>query len=249
MFGVHVETIDYNLPVDAITRKPLFAFSVNRSIRENYKGPLLKTTSGVDITSENIASHVGQQINRIYDQKAKHGYVDKTCNSDTGPTLGVDEDGSYYLQFVNDTSFLVDIHGEFSDAGFMIVCSSEGFGQHKTFRTFGQTHEMSFVLGSAYMRFHSYEIPEPLSDKVFGSIDYPNQSKNGYIMGIEGGRSYLRGVRGEHGTGFSSNYNYNFFELGGFGGRIYEFVACDFSIPKASIPEIFDDWGSFYSLT
>ena len=130
MFGVHVETIDYNLPVDAITRKPLFAFSANRSIRENYKGPLLRTTNGVDITSENIASHVGQQIGRIYDQKAKHGYVDKTCDSNTGPTLGVDEDGKFYLQFTEATSFLVDIHGDFSDAGFMTVCSSEGFGQH-----------------------------------------------------------------------------------------------------------------------
>lgn len=249
MFGVHVESIDYNLPVDAITRKPLFAFSTSRAIRENYKGPLLRTSDGVDVTADNIASQVGKTINRIYDQKAKTGYADQTCDSSTGPTLNVDSDGNYYLQFTEGSSFLVGIHGDFSDAGFMIVCSSEGFGQHKTFRTFGQTHEMSFVLGSAYMRFHSYEIPEPVSDEVFGSIDYPNQSKNGYIMGIEGGRSYLRGVYGEHGTGFSASYSYNFFELGGFSGRIYEFVACDFSIPKASIPEIFDDWRSFYSLT
>ena len=76
-----------------------------------------------------------------------------------------------------------------------------------------------------------------------------NQTKNGFIMGIESGRSYLRGVKGEHGTGVSPMYSYNFFQLGGFSGRIYEFVACDFSIPKASIPEIFDNWKSFYSLT
>ena len=248
MFGVHVESIDSNLPVDAITRKPLFAFSVNRAIRENYKGPLLRTAVG-DVTVDNIASHVGKTVNRIYDQKAKYGYVDKTCDSDSGPRIDVDSDNKFFLQFTQDSSFLVDIHGDFTDAGFMIVCSSEGFGQHKTFKTFGQTHEMSFVLGSAYMRFHTYEIPEPVSDEVFGSIDYPNQTKNGFIMGIESGRSYLRGVKGEHGTGVSPMYSYDFFQLGGFNGRIYEFVACDFSIPKASIPEIFDNWKSFYSLT
>lgn len=249
MFGVHVETIDYNLPVDAITRKPLFAFSANRAIRENYRGPLLRTSLGEDVTVGNIASHVGKTIDKIYDQKSKHGYISKSSESSTGPTLGVDSSNMYHLDFTESTSFLVDIHGDFDDAGFMIVCSSQGFGQHKTFRAFGETHEMSFVLGSAYMRFHSYDIPEPVSDKVFGAVDYPNQAKNGYIMGIENGRSYLRGVHGEHGAGVSPKYNYNFFELGGFSGKMYEFVACDFSIPKAAIPEIFDDWRSFYSLT
>ena len=33
MLGHVTESSDYNLPVDAITRKPIFAFSCNRRIR------------------------------------------------------------------------------------------------------------------------------------------------------------------------------------------------------------------------
>lgn len=70
MLGHVTESIDYNLPVDAITRKPVFAFSCNRRIRESYNGPLLRTVDG-DVYPADLEASVGKKIVKIYDQKVR----------------------------------------------------------------------------------------------------------------------------------------------------------------------------------
>jgi len=70
MLGHATESIDYNLPVDSITRKPVFAFSCNRRIRETYNGPLLKTVDG-DVYPASLEASVGKKIVKLYDQKVR----------------------------------------------------------------------------------------------------------------------------------------------------------------------------------
>jgi len=70
MLGHVTESIDYNLPVDAITRKPVFAFSCNRRIRESYNGPLLRTADG-DVYPADLEASVGKKVVKLYDQKVR----------------------------------------------------------------------------------------------------------------------------------------------------------------------------------
>ena len=70
MLGYATESIDYNLPVDAITRKPVFAFSCNRRIRESYNGPLLRTVDG-DVYPADLEASVGKKVVKLYDQKVR----------------------------------------------------------------------------------------------------------------------------------------------------------------------------------
>ncbi len=70
MLGYATESIDYNLPVDAITRKPVFAFSCNRRIRESYNGPLLRTVDG-DVYPADLEASVGKKVVNLYDQKIR----------------------------------------------------------------------------------------------------------------------------------------------------------------------------------
>ena len=70
MLGYATESIDYNLPVDAITRKPVFAFSCNRRIRESYNGPLLRTADG-DVYPADLEASVGKKVVNLYDQKVR----------------------------------------------------------------------------------------------------------------------------------------------------------------------------------
>jgi hypothetical protein len=74
MLGTHVESIDFNLPVDAVTEKPLFAFSCNRIIRESYDGPLVRAMDSTDIYVADLSANVGKQIELLYDQKSRYNF-------------------------------------------------------------------------------------------------------------------------------------------------------------------------------
>lgn len=107
MLGTHVESIDFNLPVDAVTEKPLFAFSCNRIIRESYDGPLMRATDGTDIGVNDLSANTGKQIDLLYDQKTRHGLPSNnaTC-SGPYPTLQGNA-SEYWLEFTGTESFAV----------------------------------------------------------------------------------------------------------------------------------------------
>jgi hypothetical protein len=254
MLGYAVESVDFNLPVDSFTRKPLFAFSCNRAIRESYDGPLFENEDGDDVGISELASNVGKKIVKIYDQKVRHGHSlhnatvngDVYLQSETGPY--------YYLSFSGSSYFDLPIAQYLlGDVGVYAVCDPIGTGRAPVFSANSNTHELSFDLGSAYMRFTYY--PDSEKQLLFGGIDSPDTRKDGYA-GNYADNIILQSVKGSTGEskrrydiasldtayiGRDKDYYYE--------GKIYELVITDFEIPRDSINQVFSDWGDYYALT
>jgi hypothetical protein len=339
MLGYAVESVDFNLPVDSFTRKPLFAFSCNRAIRESYDGPLFENEDGDDVGISELVSNVGKKIVKIYDQKVRHGHSlhnatvvgNVTLEGETGyspdsshqlptvPNSGNDYvfpagerplivslktdsakrivegeiyrlrrfrvsntnarienlEGTdvryigvrggdweivstvgphYYLSFNGSSYFTLPIAQYLTkDAGVYAVCDPTGTGRAPVFSAISSTHELSFDLGSAYMRFSYY--PDSEKQLLFGGIDSPDTRKDGYA-GNYADNIILQSVKGSTGEskrrydiasldtayiGRDKDYYYE--------GKIYELVITDFEIPRDSINQVFSDWGDYYALT
>lgn len=333
MIGVNVETIDFNLPVDALTEKPLFAFSCNRHVRENYRDQLLLADDDSSITVDNLSTKVGSKIKGIFDQKARYGHQqhDATAvgniilkthssytenpsrpaeagasdvgrkiqalmtipsrgleegkiyeiesvdlvtkrhmffQSETGNPLGViniihaglqwvfvDEVGPYYyLEFDGSSYFTLPIDQYLvGDIGVLVVCDPDGGGRAPVFSGVSPTHELSFDVGTAYMRFAYYNLTD--KQKLFGGIDSPELKIDGYV-GNYADEIRIDNVSGSTGKAVRSESigTLNSAMIGKdsthyFNGKLYEMVVTDFEIQKESIEQIFEDWKSYYSLT
>lgn len=254
MLGVNVESIDFNLPVDALTEKPLFAFSCNRNVRENYRGTLLLDINDDPVTFDNISTKVGSGIKGIFDQKSRHGHSQHDATANGEITLG--EDGSrYYLNFNGSSYFDIPIAQYLTkDVGVFVVCDPEGGGRAPIFSGINATHELVFDVGEAYMRFAYYEISN--KQKLFGGIDSPEVGLDGYA-GNFADEIRIDNVTGSTGKAVRSD------NIGDaltscmigkdsthyFTGKLYEMVVTDFEIQPDSINQVFSDWIDYYSLT
>ena len=254
MFGVNVESIDFNLPVDTLTEKPLFAFSCNRNVRENYRGPLLMDGDDEPITLDNISTKVGSKVKGIFDQKSRHGHSQHDATAYGEITL--EEDGSrYYLNFDGHSFFDIPITQYLTkDVGVFVVCDPDGNGREPVFSGFSATHELSMDVGSAYMRFSYYKLID--RQILFGGLDSPELKRDGYV-GNFSDEINITNVSGSTGKSVRS------LELSSplsaccmgkdaghhFTGKIYEMVVTDFEIQNDSIDQVFDNWTDYYSLT
>lgn len=254
MLGYVTESIDYNLPVDAITRKPLLAFSLNRSVREGYDGPLFEVSGG-DVYESDLSSNVGEYIVKIYDQKIRHEHdpVDVIIQGDA--TLGYDQIGGYYIN-MDGTSFgEVDVSSYIlNDVGVLAVCDPDDDAKRAPlFSASNSSHELCFDIGSAYMRFDNYKITD--IEQLFGGMDSPDVTYSGY-SGNFSDIVNIRNASGFSGRSLSRVPISNIDEVyigksssNNFKGRIFEMMVTDFVIPDNSLDDIFGDWESFYSLT
>lgn len=256
MLGHVTESIDYNLPVDAITRKPVFAFSLNRAIRENYSGQYFDyiDANGTGSYPEREPILEGTpMVTKIYDQKVRHEHTAKDIDVVNG-FLGIDQNG-YYLEFFGDGYASIPIGQYFTDeAGVLVVCDPDNNqGRAPVFSANNSVNELCFDVGNAYMRFDHYNISD--SHKLFGGIDSPDSSYNGYLGNFSdvvdiknptgfSGRSVRRLPIDSLDTAYLFRDVVNFFH-----GKVYEMVITDFKIPSGSVDEVFTDWISFYSLT
>lgn len=253
MFGVNVESIDFNLPVDALTEKPLFAFSCNRHVRENYRGPLFLANDNSPIDVGNLSSKVGSNIKGIFDQKTRFGHPQHDATVVGNITLEVGD--KYYLNFDGESYFTLPIEQHLTkDVGVFVVCDPEGGGRAPIFSGINATHELVFDVGEAYMRFAYYEISN--KQKLFGGIDSPEVGLDGYA-GNFADEIRIDNVTGSTGKAVRSD------NIGDaltscmigkdsthyFTGKLYEMVVTDFEIQPDSINQVFSDWIDYYSLT
>lgn len=253
MFGVNVETIDFNLPVDALTEKPLFAFSCNRHIRENYRDQLLLADDDSSITIDNLSSKVGSKVKGIFDQKARYGHQQHDATANGNVYLRSDS-SNYYLEFDGSSYFTLPIQQYLTkDVGVLVVCDPDGGGRAPVFSGLNATHELTFDVGTAYMRFAYYELTD--KQKLFGGIDSPEVGIDGYV-GNFADEIRIDNATGSTGKAVRSN---NLDALTScligkdsthyFTGKLYEMVVTDFEIQPDSISQVFDDWRNYYSLT
>lgn len=254
MLGTHVESIDFNLPVDAVTEKPLFAFSCNRAIRESYDGPLMRATDGTDIGVDELSTNVGKQIDLLYDQKSRHGHSSNNATS-SGPYPTLQGNASeYWLEFTGSESFSILDASHLDRAGVLAVCDPQGQGRKPVFTANNGTDELSLDIGTAYMRFALYGQGE--MEDLFGGLDYPDLPRNGYVANYDT-NILLRSVDGKGGEAvatrplpvFSSMLIGRDMAGNNFEGKLIEIVICDFPIPLDAEQEVFNNWETFYSLT
>ena len=256
MLGYATESGDFNLPVDAITRKPTFAFSCNRRIRETYNGPLLKTVDG-DVYPADLENSKDKKVTKIYDQKIKHNCPsfdlfatgDIFLRKKIGPYYYIEATAGAYFEFPA-TSFFT------SDAGVLVVCDpSDINGRAPVFSVSNINNELCFDVGSAYMRFNHYKISE--RHQLFGGIDSPDQEYNSYL-GNFSEKTTIRNASGFSGVSLrkdpiDSDFTDGFIgrDASGntFTGQIYELIITNFEIPNDSVNEAFEDMSEFYSLT
>lgn len=249
MIGVKPESGDFNTLVDSVSNKGIFAFSCNRSVRESYDGPLMKTVGGDDVTSSNISEHVGSPIEVLIDQTVRHGKAQHSAifnyesNPATPPKLKYD--GKYYLEFMGGGYFTL-FSGLSSDIGISVTCDPEGVGRQPIFFGMSGDEEICLDLGSAYVRFADYLRAE--KQRLFGSINSPDQRKSTYIgnfsdnISVESADGLLAKGKKKHNfaTGDfewrigSDSINY-------FQGKVYEMFICDFVIPEGSVEQIISD--------
>lgn len=253
MLGVNVESIDFNLPVDALTEKPLFAFSCNRNVRENYRGPLLLTKDDESVTLDNIAEYEGKLIKGIFDQKARHGHAQHDAIAVGNIKLQKESD-KYYLHFDGSSYFTLPISQYLTkDVGVFVVCDPDGGGRAPIFSGISPTHELCMDVGTAYLRFSYYELSK--KQLLIGGIDSPEVKMSGYaanfadnIIISSATGSTGESVRSENISGITDSY------IGRNGvdyltGKIYEMIVTDFEIQKDSIAQVFKDYIDYYSLT
>ena len=182
MLGHAIESNDYNLPVDAVTRKPLFAFSCNRRVRETYDGPLLLADDNSPIYPADFFLKQGSGIKGIFDQKSRDGHVQHDATAHGSITFEV---GPYnYLEFDGSSYFTLPISQYLThDVGVFVVCDPDNSkGRAPIFSGTSPTHELCFDVGSAYMRFDYYELTKKQS--LFGGIDSPENKLDGYAGGF-----------------------------------------------------------------
>lgn len=255
MFGVNVETIDFNLPVDAITEKPLFAFSCNRHIRENYKEQLLLADDDSAITVDNLSSKVGSKVKGIFDQKARFGHPQHDATAVGNITFEGETGPYYYLNFDGSSYFTLPIQQYLTkDVGVFVVCDPDGGGRSPVFSGINATHELTFDVGTAYMRFAYYQLAD--KQKLFGGIDSPEVGLDGYV-GNFADEVRIDNVSGSTGKAVRSDNIGNALTscmIGRdsthyFTGKLYEMMVTDFEIQPDSISQVFDDWRNYYSLT
>ena len=254
MLAYATESVDYNLPVDAITRKPLLAFSLNRSIREGYDGPLLEVSGG-EVYESDLADSVGESIVRVFDQKLRynHNPADMVIQGDA--IVGYHAEKGYYINMgggaygeVDLSSYIVD------DVGVLAVCDpADDAKRAPIFSASNSTHELCFDIGSAYMRFDNYKTTD--IEQLFGGMDSPDITYSGYL----GNFSAIVNIKNANGFSGRSlrkvpidtidNVYIGRSSSNNFRGKIFEMVVTDFVIPDQSVDEVFSDWSSFYSLT
>jgi hypothetical protein len=255
MLGYVTESADYNLPVDAITRKPLVAFSLNRSIREGYSGPLFEVTGSGEVYEPDLADSVGESVVRIFDQKVRYDYTPTDVVIQGDAIVGHDPTKGYYLNMGGGAFGEVDLSSSIqSDVGVLAVCDPDDDAKRAPlFSASNSTHELCFDIGSAYMRFDNYKITD--INQLFGGMDSPDITYSGYsgnfsdivtIRNASGfsGRSLKRvsiDTIDKVYIGRSSSNNFR--------GKIFEIMITDFVIPGESVDEIFNDWKTYYSLT
>ena len=258
MLGYATESIDYNLPVDAITRKPVFAFSCNRKIRETYNGPLLRVADG-DVYPSDLEASVGKKIVNLYDQKVRHN-----CTA-----FNIEAIGDVFLRKKPNTSlYCIELlpgayfesHGMSSffteDAGVLTVCDpSNSEGRAPIFSASNSENELCFDVGSAYMRINHYKISE--RHLLFGGLDSPDQEYNAYL-GNFSEKTTIRNSSGFSGvslrrdaisSGLTDSYIGRDATGNTYSGEIYELIIGDFEIPNDSVNEAFRDMIDFYALT
>jgi hypothetical protein len=254
MFGVNVESIDFNLPVDALTEKPLFAFSCNRHVRENYRGPLLLADDNSPISVDNLSTKVGSKVKGIFDQKARYGHGQHDATAE-GNIIFKTQSSYYYLEFDGSSYFTLPIDQYLvGDIGVLVVCDPDGGGRAPVFSGVSPTHELSFDVGTAYMRFAYYQLAD--KQKLFGGIDSPEVGLDGYvgnfadeirIDNVSG--STGKAVRGDNIGNALTSCMIGRDSTHYFTGKLYEMVVTDFEIQPDSISQVFDDWRNYYSLT
>ncbi len=252
MLGHAVESIDYNLPVDAVTRKPLFAFSCNRNVREGYDGPLLLADDDSPISIDNISTKVGSKVKGIFDQKSRYGHAQHDATASGNITL--EKDDKFFLSFDGESYFNIPISQYLTqDVGVFVVCDPEGQGRAPVFSGTSSTHELCFDVGSAYMRFDYYDLTE--KEKLFGGIDSPDGKIGGYA-GAYADDMLIESTSGSIGEGVRSKNleNIDTSSIGRstedyFNGKIYELLIFDFKVSSDAKEQIFDDWRNYYSLT
>jgi hypothetical protein len=254
MLGYVTESADYNLPVDAITRKPLVAFSLNRSIREGYNGPLFEVTGG-DIYESDLADSVGESVVKIFDQKVRYDHTPTNVVIQGDAIVGYDPTKGYYLNMGGGAFGEVDISSSMqSDVGVLAICDpADDAKRAPIFSASNSTHELCFDIGSAYMRFDNYKTTD--IDQLFGGMDSPDITYSGYSGNFSSTIS-IRNASGFSGRslrkvpidtidevyiGRSSSNNFK--------GKIFEMMIADFVIPSESVDQIFSDWQNYYSLT
>jgi hypothetical protein len=260
MLGYATESIDYNLPVDAITRKPVFAFSCNRRIRESYNGPLLRTVDG-DVYPADLEASVGKKVVNLYDQKIRFN-----CPAFNVEAVGdvflrkkVTPTTLYYLELSPGAYFEIpEGMATFftEDAGVLTVCDpSNSDGRAPIFSASNSENELCFDVGSAYMRINHYKISE--RHQLFGGLDSPDQEYNAYL-GNFSEKTVIRNSSGFSGvslrkdaisSGLTDAYIGRDATGNTYSGEIYELIIGDFEIPNDSVNEAFRDMIDFYALT
>lgn len=254
MLAYATESADFNLPVDSITRKPLLAFSLNRSIREGYNGPLIETSGG-EVYESDLVNSVGESIVKVFDQKLRydHSPADMVVQGDA--TVGFDPGRGYYINMGGDGYGEVDLSSYIlDDVGVLVVCDpTDDAKRAPIFSASNTTHELCFDIGSAYMRFDNYKTTD--IDQLFGGMDSPDVTYSGYL-GNFSDIVNIRNVSGFSGRSLRKvpidtidNVYIGKSSSNNFKGKIFEMVVTDFVIPDQSVGEVFSDWGSFYSLT
>lgn len=260
MLGHVTESVDYNLPVDAITRKPVFAFSCNRRIRETYDGPLLRTEDG-DVFVDDLDAHVDKKVDILYDQKVRHNcsQFNAEVTGDVFLRKKTIPQTLFYIEFTPDSFFETpgDMATFFTeDAGVLTVCDpSNSIGRAPIFSASNSENELCFDVGSAYMRINHYKISE--RHQLFGGLDSPDQEYNAYL-GNFSDRTTIRNSSGFSGVSLrrdaiSSELTDAYIGKDASGntyeGEIYELLVTDFEIPRDSVNEAFRDMIAFYALT
>ena len=168
MLGYSVESGDFNLPVDAVTEKPLCAYSLNRKIRETYDGQFFdfidKDGSGSypSRTPSVDLYQVGEtttypKITKIYDQKTRHEMPVRDVDVDMG--IGENAEGKFYMTFDSSSTFDLPIAGDMgSRVGVLAVADPDPDPSARsplvTFQ--GETEQLALDLNPGYTRFYLY---------------------------------------------------------------------------------------------